>query len=140
MNHAAVDVAEVAAHVAQTAEVKPWAFLDALSARDVGRAMSLYRLIGDKKAVLLHSLVCGRVRELICAKAIQERGGSTNELMYELGKKQFQVRNHMRWAARFTMDELVGILYACERCDLAIKGSDDTDAAFVRLVCAFSSR
>ena len=136
---ARVDAPEVAANVAQTAEVKPWAFLDALSARDVGRAMSLYRLIGVKQAIRLHSLVCGRVRELICAKAMAQRGGSTNDLMRELGKQQFQVRNHMRWASRFDMDELVGILLACEHCDLALKGSEDSDAAFVRLICEFAA-
>ena len=92
-------------------------------------------------AKILAAAAMNRGQRVMTAETIgmAQRGGSTNDLMRELGKQQFQVRNHMRWASRFDMDELVGILLACEHCDLALKGSEDSDAAFVRLICEFAA-
>ncbi|MDO4429548.1 MAG: DNA polymerase III subunit delta [Atopobiaceae bacterium] len=63
----------VEASVARVAEVKPWEFLDVLSARDVRRALSLHRLL-DGSALGLLSLVTGRLRAL-ALRARGRRGG-----------------------------------------------------------------
>ena len=69
-----IELADVERYVVRTAEIKPWDFLDAVSARDVARAFELYRLLPPKSEVRLLSLLLTRVRELIVAKALDERG------------------------------------------------------------------
>ncbi len=119
--------------VARTAEVKPWDFLDALCARDAGRAMELYRLMQNPSQIALVSLVAGRIRELVCAKSLAARGQAAM-LASELGRADWQVKNHGSWARRFSERELVDCLSACARTDRALKSGADADEEFVRLV------
>ena len=122
----------VEANVARVAEVKPWEFLDVLSARDARRALSLYRLL-DGSALGLLSLVTGRLRELVCARSLAARGSSP-ALAGELGKQDWQVRNHVRWARGFAEGELEGLLDACARSERALKSGSDEDEVMVRLI------
>lgn len=122
----------VEANVARVAEVKPWEFLDVLSARDARRALSLYRLL-DGSALGLLSLVTGRLRELVCARSLAARG-SAPALAGELGKQDWQVRNHVRWARGFAEGELEGLLDACARSERALKSGSDEDEVMVRLI------
>ncbi len=120
-----VDVEET---VVRTAEVQPWDLLNAVSARDVQKSFQLFELMPEKNYVWLFTLLCGRVRELICAKALDARGqGSV--LAHELGMQSWQVKNHLFWARRFSMDELVGVLKDAVEVERAVKGSRDTKTA-----------
>lgn len=130
-----ITLADVKVHVARTAEVKPWDFLDAVSARDANQALSLYSLMGEGSFVGLHSLLVGRIRELICAKALDERGAGAS-LASELGKADWQVKNHIRWSRQFSRDELSNALRDACKLERVLKGSGDSDAAFVRFIAS----
>lgn len=124
---------DVEAHVARTAEVKPWDFLNAVSARDLPRALELYRLQPPRSEMRLFSLLLSRIRELICAKALDARGRG-RDLAEVLGMQGWQVRNHMRWSRAFTCDELVSFLSEAVEVEQALKGSRDGAGVFVMWV------
>lgn len=120
---------DVERFVVRTAEVKPWDFLDAVSARDAARALELYGLLPPRSEVRLFSLMLSRIRELITAKALDARG-QARELASTLGVQSWQVKHHVGWARRFSMDELVCALRSAEEVELALKGSRDSVVAF----------
>ena len=134
-----IELADVERYVARTAEIKPWDFLDAVSARDVGRALELYRLLPPKSEVRLLSLLLTRVRELIVAKALDERG-QARELASTLGVKDWQVKNHVRWSRLFSMDELVDALRSAVETECALKGSRDSEIAFTTWFVSIAQR
>lgn len=134
-----IELADVERYVARTAEIKPWDFLDAVSARDVARALELYRLLPPKSEVRLLSLLLTRVRELIVAKALDERG-QARELASTLGVKDWQVKNHVRWSRLFSMDELVDALHSAVETECALKGSRDSEIAFTTWFVSIAQR
>ncbi len=73
-----ISCSDIEALVARTAEVKPWDLLNAVSARDMKRALELYQLQPPRSEVRLFSLLVTRLRELICAKALDARGEGRN--------------------------------------------------------------
>ena len=134
-----IELADVERYVVRTAEIKPWDFLDAVSARDVARALELYRLLPPKSEVRLLSLLLTRVRELIVAKALDERG-QARELASTLGVKDWQVKNHVRWSRLFSMDELVDALRSAVETECALKGSRDSEIAFTMWFVSIAQR
>ena len=134
-----IERADVERFVVRTAEVKPWDFLNAVAARDVTRALELYRLQPPKSEMRLYSLLCTRLRELITAKALDARGQG-RELASTLGLQGWQVRNHLTWARRYTMDELTGALRAAVEVEQALKGSRDSVVAFTTWIVQICSR
>lgn len=124
---------DVEEHVARTAEVKPWEFLDAVSARDATRALQLYRLMPDPSQIALLTLLVRRLRELVCAKSLDARG-EAGKLGDALGRQGWQVKNHVGWARRFSERDLERALASCARCERVLKGEGDSEAAFVSLV------
>lgn len=125
----AITLADVEANVMRTAEVKPWDFLNAVSARDMARALELLALQPAKSEIRLWSLLVTRIRELICAKALEARGAG-RDLAAHLGLQQWQVKNHLGWARRYKMSELVDALSRAADVELALKGSRDSELAF----------
>lgn len=121
-------LSDVEAHVMRTAEVKPWDLLDAVSDRNMARALELLALQPDKSEVRLFTLLVGRVRELIVAKALDARGQGSN-LAATLGVQSWQVKNHLRWARKYKMAELLAALDAAVDTELALKGSRDSSLA-----------
>ena len=134
-----IERADVERFVVRTAEVKPWDFLNAVAARDVTRALELYRLQPPKSEMRLYSLLCTRLRELITAKALDARGQG-RELASTLGLQGWQVRNHLTWARRYTMDELTGALRAAVEVEQALKGSRDSEVAITTWIVQICSR
>lgn len=130
--------ADVEANVAQIAEVSPWAFADAVCERNAPRAMEMLNLMKAPSLVFLHSVLVGRLRELICAKSLDARGAASG-LARELGRQSWQVKNHVRWSRAFGEEELVGLLGQAAVCERALKGSQDSEAAFARFVLAMAS-
>lgn len=122
---ATISKADVERHVVRTAEVKPWDLLNAVSARDLPRALELLRLQPARSEVRIYALLLTRVRELVCAKALDARGRG-RELAAHLGMQQWQVRNHLTWARRFTADELEEALRRAVDVEQALKGSRDS--------------
>lgn len=133
-----ITLADVEANVAQVAEVSPWAFADAVCERNPARAMEMLNLMKAPSLVFLHSVLVGRLRELICAKSLDARGAG-RDLARELGRQSWQVKNHARWARAFQPGELTALLAQAAACERALKGSADSEAAFCRFVLAFAS-
>ena len=123
----------VEANVARIAEVKPWEFLDRIAERDARRSFELLALLRGNSAIGLLSLVTGRIRELICAKAMVARGDARG-IAAALGKADWQVRGHAKCAQRFAPGELEGLLAECARADRALKSGADADATMSVLV------
>lgn len=119
--------------VVRTAEVKPWDFLDAVSARNTVKALSLYQLMQNPSHIALCSMLSTRITELICARSLDERGEGPL-LAQELGKQSWQVKNHMAWARRFREEELRTALIRCARCERDLKTGLDPDLTFTTLV------
>ena len=119
---------DIEALVARTAKVKPWDLLNAVSARDMKRALELYQLQPPRSEVRLFSLLVTRLRELICAKALDARGEGRN-LAQVLGLQGWQVRNHVGWARKYSMEELVCALRTAVDIEAALKGSADSELA-----------
>ena len=119
-------------NVARVAEVKPWEFLDRLSARDAHRSLALYRLL-DGSSLGLLSLIVGRLRELVCARSLDARG-QAHALAAELKKQDWQVKNHVRWARAFADGELEALLDDCARVERALKSGADERTELVRLI------
>ncbi len=121
-----ITLADVERHVMRTAEVKPWEFLNAVAARDAVKSLELLDLQPAKSEVRLWSLLVTRLRELIIAKALDARGQGA-QLAAELGVQGWQVKNHLSWARRWRMEELVAALSQAAEVELALKGSRDSE-------------
>ncbi|MBE6479914.1 MAG: DNA polymerase III subunit delta [Olsenella sp.] len=128
-----ITLADVEEHVARTAEVKPWEFLDAVSGRDARRALALYQSMTDPSQVALLTLLVGRIRELACARSLAARGEGAS-LARALGKQEWQVKNHLRWARGFSDGDLERALVEAAALERILKGTGDSDAAFVSYV------
>lgn len=128
-----VDRELVERNVARVVEVKPWEFLDRVCERDAGRALRLLGLLDGSSPIGLCSLLTGRVRELICARSLNERGASA-QIATELKKQSWQVRNYSRWARNFKDGELEHLLADCALADAALKTGADPDATLTVLV------
>ncbi|MBM6779146.1 DNA polymerase III subunit delta [Collinsella tanakaei] len=134
-----ITLADVERLVMRTAEVKPWDFLNAVSARDLPRALELLALQPDRSEVRLFSLLVTRLRELITAKALDARG-TGRELASVLGVQSWQVKNHLTWARRFKMSELIDALSDAVEVESALKGSADSALALQLWVTKICTR
>lgn len=131
--------ADVEEHVARTAEVKPWPFLDAISARNAAGALAQYRLLGEGQAIRILSLLAARIRDLICARSMEERG-TASLLAQELGKADWQVRSYPKWARAFKAGELEQALHACAAGDAALKRGAHADRVVIDLIFSICGR
>lgn len=134
-----ITLADIERHVMRTAEVKPWEFLNAVAARDLVRSLELLKLQPAKSEVRLWSLLVTRLRELIIAKSLDTRGQGS-QLATTLGVQGWQVKNHLSWARRWRMDELLEVLSQAIEVELALKGSRDSELALRMWVISMTSR
>ena len=126
-----IELADVERWIVRTAEVQPWDFLNAVSARDMRRSLELFKLLPSQELPCgLTQLLCGRIRELIVAKALDARGQG-RELAATLKLQSWQVKNHLTWARRFSMAELIAALEGAVDVELALKGSADSQTALL---------
>ena len=64
------------------------------------RSLELFNLLPAKSYVWTYTLLCGRIRELIVAKALDARGQG-RELAATLKLQSWQVKNHLTWHVAF---------------------------------------
>ena len=131
----AVDVHFVETHVARVVEVKPWDFLDSISARNAKKAMELYSQLDASEAIGLLSLITARVRDLICARSMVRRG-TEHQIATALSKQTWQVRNYSQWARRFGDGELEHVLSMCAEAERGLKSGEDKTTTMTRLIFA----
>lgn len=125
----AISEAEVRALVSQTAEIKPWKFLDAFSARDRKACLACLSKMESTSSFSLLAMCTKRLRELICASAMDKRG-CAGELHSVLGLKDWQCKNHIRWARSFGDQHLRDALCSARDLEQAMKSGADPDQAF----------
>ena len=121
---------EVLGMVARTAEVKPWEFVDAFSARNVAKALWC---LGSRESTSPHALLAmctTRVRELIVARSLIDRG-TPKDLAKVLKLPDWRVKNHAGWARGFTAEELRGALKESCRAEKAMKSGANPDERFL---------
>lgn len=125
--------AEVARAVVATAEIKPWVFLDHFAARDIRACLLDLRKLKGTSPFGLISMCSIRIRELICAKALEARG-MQRSLARELGMQEWRVKHHLQWARGFTAEELRAALVRARDAEKAMKSGTDEHEAFLDFV------
>lgn len=120
---------EIESLVAQTAEAKPWEFVDAFAARDAKRCLSLLPLLTSTTSYALLAMCVSRMRELACAKSLSDRG-EIGRLAETLKVPAWRVKNHERWARGFSNEDLRHAFTTARDCERAMKSGSDPDATF----------
>ena len=134
----AVNTAEVESLVAQTAEVKPWDFVNAFAERNLKKCLHLRPLLKSVSPYALLAMCTTRVRELICAKSLANRGhGSPENISQALNvKPAWRVKQYPLWARRYTEAELRQALVLSRDAERAMKSGADPEVAFMDWVIA----
>lgn len=129
---------EVVSMVSRTAEVKPWEFVDAFAARDAGKCLLYLQRMGSVSPHALIAMCTTRLRELVCARAMVDRG-NPRAIAGALKMPDWRCKNHAAWARRFTPAELRGAIVAARDAERAMKSGADADAAFLEWVLAVTA-
>lgn len=124
-----VNELEVESLVAQTNEAKPWEFVDAFSARDARRCLTLLPLLKSTTSYALMAMCVSRLREIACAKSLNARGEGAR-LAETLKVPGWRVKNHAAWARGFTDDEIRRAFSTARDCERAMKSGADPDSTF----------
>ena len=120
---------EVSALVAQTTEAKPWEFVNAFSARDARRCLSMLPMLSSTSPYALLAMCVSRLREIACAKSLASRGQS-NLLAETLKVPAWRVKSHASWARGFSEEQLKHAFISARDCERSMKSGADPDAAF----------
>lgn len=134
----AVNEHEIMALVSRTAEVKPWEFVDAFSARDTRKCL-LY--LGRMESVSPHALLAmcvTRLRELVCAHALAARGNARG-VAVALKMPDWRCKNHATWARAFSAEELRNAFIAARDTELAMKSGANPHDAFLDWVLSVTA-
>ena len=117
--------ADVEAMVTRTNATKPWKFVDAFSERNLSLSLkTLQRLDDSTSPFALIVMVVNRIRELLCVKSLAaRRSGET--VAQALKLPDWRVKNHGKWAQRYSERELVHALTTARDAELAMKTGRD---------------
>lgn len=124
---------EVMGAVARTAEIKPWEFVDAFSARNAKRCVYLLHRMNKTSPYALLGMCTTRIRELITTKSLIGRGDSAS-LAKVLKVPDWKVKNHRQWSKGFASHELVDALRRARDTEKAMKSGSNPDDAFLQWV------
>ncbi|MDD6650721.1 MAG: DNA polymerase III subunit delta [Eggerthellales bacterium] len=135
----AVNEAEISLMVAHTAEIKPWEFVNALSANNKRRCIYCLNHMESASPYALLSSCVSRIRELLITQSLMRRHAVAS-LPDVLGMPAWKVKNHQQWARNFTPAKLRGALVSARDTEQAMKsGAADPDLAFQTWVLEFLS-
>lgn len=124
---------DVVNNISQTAEIKPWDFLDPICQRNAVAALTQYHLMVNPSQISLLVMLVGRLRELICTQSLMARG-QEYVLASTLRKCDFQIDKYKRWVRNFAPGELSRFLQACADCDRDLKSGANPDIRFTQLI------
>lgn len=131
---------DVCSLVDSTAEVTPWKFLDALSARNTAQALAAYaQLKSTSSPIQLARLMVQRIRALICARSCTARGDA-GHMLSALHIQAWQQKRYSGWAGLFAQGELEELLLAGVALDAQLKSSQASDTALLELIRAMCTR
>lgn len=126
---------DVTSVVAETAPVSVFEFLDAVGARECGRALELLDdlIRGGEEVIRVHAMAVRHVRMLISVGALLERESDRATMMREVGMSDWQAKNLIPQARRFEPGELSAALTAAAEVDARMKsGQGDPRLLFER--------
>ena len=135
----AVNEHEIVAMVSRTAEVKPWEFVDAFSARDTRKCLLYLGRMASVSPFSLLARCTTRLRELVCARAFIARG-NPKAVAGALKLPDWKCRNHLGWARGFTDEELRSAIIAARDVERAMKSGSDPNDAFLDWVLSVTVR
>lgn len=126
--------------VVRAAEPKPWDLVDAMAQRNLAATLQQLGYMKSTSVYSLMALCMKRIRELVCARALLDRGDQAGiaEALGLKGKRAFLAKGYIANAKRFSPRDLRGIVIAARNAEQAMKTGADPDAAFVDwliLVC-----
>lgn len=131
---------DVCALVDSTAEVTPWKFLDALSARNKAQVLAAYaQLKSTSSPIQLARLMVQRIRALMCARACTARGDA-GHILSALHIQAWQQKRYSAWARLFAQGELEELLLAGVALDAQLKSSQASDTALLELIRVMCTR
>lgn len=122
---------EVHALVVRTAEAKPWEFVDAVSARDLPKALTLLSRMESASPYSLIGMCTRRMRELVCAQSMAARGLGQAGVAKALKLPDWRVKNHIAWSRNYSKSELVRALRLARDTERKMKSGTDADQAFM---------
>ncbi|HEU0235004.1 MAG TPA: hypothetical protein VFR14_01050, partial [Candidatus Limnocylindrales bacterium] len=122
---APVTVDDVRALVAEAIPGSAWAFLDAVAARRVARAIELLdRLAADTHELVILVQLHRRIRELLVVADHLASGTRPGDLVRILKVKPYRAEKLVEAARAWTPDELERALVALVDVDATVRGAD----------------
>jgi DNA polymerase-3 subunit delta len=114
---------DVTAVVSESAPASVFGMLDALGARECGTVIRLVDdLVGAGESPhALHAMAVRHVRTLLSGRALVDRGEPASQIAVALGLRDWQTRNVISQAKRFTEHELTVAVSAAVRSEAAVK-------------------
>lgn len=114
---------DVVGVVAETAPVSIFEFLDAVGARECGRALELLDDLvrGGEEVHGIHAMTVRHVRTLTSVSALLGRGADNGTIMREVGMADWQLRNITPQARRFEPAELSAALRSAAEVEARMK-------------------
>ena len=125
--------------VERRAEAKPWDLSDALSRRDVKACMDVLGRLDSASEYSLLNQCTTRIRELMCAKALDSRGASQS-LADALHLPAWRVRDHVRYSHNYTSAELRSALASSCETEKAMKSGAVPRDAFIQWLLSVVSK
>ncbi|MBQ6454774.1 MAG: DNA polymerase III subunit delta [Eggerthellaceae bacterium] len=135
----AIDDQIVESLVERRAEAKPWDLSDALSRRDVKACMEVLGRLDSASEYTLLNQCTTRIRELMCAKALEQRGAAQS-LADTLHLPSWRVRDHVRYSHNYSGEELRRALMASCDAEKAMKSGSPPHATFVQWLLSVVSK
>lgn len=125
--------------VERRAEAKPWDLSDALSRRDIAGCMDVLGRLDSVSEYTLLNQCTTRIRELMCAKALEGRGASQT-LADVLHLPAWRVRDHVRYSRNYSASELRSALASSCETEKAMKSGAVPREAFIQWLLSVVSR
>jgi DNA polymerase-3 subunit delta len=114
----------VAQNVVRMVEPKPWDLTNALALRDTALCLRLVERMRGYTAVGLFAQCVTRLREILTAATLKQRGVPVAASM---GKQDWQLREVMRATGLYRVDELEGLLEQAPQIETQMKSGADAD-------------
>ncbi len=137
----AVDIDDVQAVTADTAEGSIFTMVDALAQQQGQRAMSmLQRLLEQENPVILFGMVVRQFRLLIAARDVLDRGAGESEMIKKMKLHPYVASKSISQARRFRMADLETVYHRLLDLDEGVKTSQLTvELALETLVASFTT-
>ena len=115
---------DVAQHVPRLEEPKPWDLTNALALRNTSLCLKLAGRMQGYTAVGLFALCIVRIREILSAKQLKQRGV---QVAQKMGKQDWQIRELLQATELYSQTELESLLKQAPEIELQMKSGADAD-------------